>query len=324
MSTFLKSEKPKGRRSKGLAPKTASQAAKLAAQSRIENEQQPANSTRPSFWRHLVAVALIFIVAFLVNITLFSQLFHSVEQTRLRTLFRDQLTQAIAPTSEVDFDKTLLAQGAPVAVINIPQLGISEVVVEGTDSQTLRSGPGHRRDSVLPGQEGISIIMGRASSYGGPFGALQSLPTGTKFKVITGQGVQVFKSLGIRNAGDISLAPVKPGESRLILLTARGGAYTPVGISRLDAVLVSEVQPKGVRVTSTNQVPREDREFGFDLRFAWALVLTLQFLILAEALMIWSLSRFGKRSTYLVFTPTLLLATILVLDQITRLLPNLL
>jgi integral membrane sensor domain MASE1 len=71
-------------------------------------------------------------------------------------------------------------------------------------------------------------------------------------------------------------------------------------------------------------VPKEDREFGFDLRYAWALVLALQFLILAEVLMLWSLTRFGKRSTYLVFTPTLLLATILVLDQITRLLPNLL
>jgi hypothetical protein len=130
--------------------------------------------------------------------------------------------------------------------------------------------------------------------------------------------------LGIRNAGDISLAPLQPGESRLMLLTARGGAYTPTGVTRLDAVLISKVQPRGIRLTTTNLVPKEDREFGFDLRYAWALVLALQFLILAEALMFWSLTRFGKRSTYLVFTPTLLLATILVLDQLTRLLPNLL
>ena len=315
-------ERPKGRRSKGVAPKTANQAAKLTAQSRSGASTQA--TSRPSVLRNIIAVALIFVVAFLVNITLFSQLFHSVEQTRLRTLFRDQLTQAIAPTAEVDFNKTVLPQGAPIGVIKIPKLGVNEVISEGTDSQTMRSGPGHRRDTVLPGQEGLSIIMGRASAYGGPFGGLQSLPTGTKFKIITGQGVQVFKSLGIRNAGDISLAPVNPGESRLILLTARGGAYTPVGVTRLDAVLISPVQPRGVRVTTTNSVPREDREFGFDLRYAWALVLTLQFLILAEILMLWSLTRFGKRSTYLVFTPTLLLATILVLDQITRLLPNLL
>lgn len=324
MANSSKPEKPRGRRSKGAAPRTANQAAKIAALSKDDATQSAKQHTKPSFWRHVVAIALLFIVAFLVNITLFSQLFHGVEQSRLRALFRDELAQAIAPTSEVDFNKVMLPQGAPVALLKIPSLGINEIVVEGTDSQTMRSGPGHRRDSVLPGQEGLSIIMGRASAYGGAFGSLQSLPTGTKFKVITGQGVQTFKTLGIRNAGDISLAPVKAGESRLVLLTARGGAYTPVGVTRLDAVLVSKVQPRGTRVTTTNLVPREDREFGFDLRYAWALVLTLQFLILAEVLMLWSLGRFGKRSTYLVFTPTLLLATILVLDQITRLLPNLL
>ena len=324
MSIFNGSRSIRGRRSKGAAPKSATQAARLTAQAIVKGtEPEPMSQSRRNL-RNLTGIAIAMIVLFILNVMLFSQLFNMVEQTRLRMAFSDQLRLATAPTSEVNFDKVVLPQGAPVAIIQIPQIGLNDVVVEGTDSATLRSGPGHRRDTVLPGQQGVSVIMGRAAAYGGPFANLQSLPTGAKFKIITGQGVQVFKSLGIRYAGDYSLPPVQEGQSRLVLLTARGGPYSPNGIARLDAELVSKVQPAGVRVTTFANVPREDREFGFDLRYGWALVLALQLLIAAEIAAVWCYRRFGARGTYLVFTPVLLFAVILVMDQTTRLLPNLL
>jgi sortase A len=322
MALFEK-RKIRGRRSIGMAPKTANQAARLSSQLN-NNEQLPEMTSRTRILRGMLGMTTIFIVAFLLNLMLFSHLFHMSEQTRLRNEFRDQLAASIAPTAEVDFEKRVLPQGAPVAVIQIPQLGIDEVVSEGTDSATLRSGPGHRRDTVLPGQQGVSIIMGRASAYGGPFGSLQSLKAGTRFTVITGQGKQTFESLGIRYAGDLSLPPVASKESRLILATARGSAYNPQGMVYYDALLVSEAQPRGIRVTNTSSLSSEDREFGFDLRFGWALVLTLQLLIALEIAAIWCWRNFGSRSTYLVFTPLLLFASILVVDQATRLLPNLL
>jgi len=325
VSFFGKVKKSRGRRSMGLAPKSANQAARLSALAALEQSEAPSPlSASQKTARRIVGMALVMIVLFIANITLFSQLFHMVEQTRLRMIFADQLVGSTAPTSEVNFNKVVLSQGDPVAIIQIPAIGVNEVVVEGTDSSTLRSGPGHRRDTVLPGQQGVSVIMGRAAAYGGPFGRLQELPTGAKITVITAQGVQKFKSLGIRYAGDYSLPPVQANQSRLVLQTARGSAYNPQGLARLDAELVSAVAPAGVRVTTFADVPREDREFGFDLRFAWALVLSLQFLIVAEIAAIWCYRKFGAREAYLVFTPVLLLAAILVMDQTARLLPNLL
>ena len=324
MSFFNSTRKLRGRRSKGVAPKSANQAAKLSTKGNEDRIAiEPMSPMRRNL-RNLTGMALAMVVLFIANVLLFSHLFNMVEQTRLRMAFSDQLRLATAPTSEVNFDKVVLPQGAPVAIIQIKQIGLNAVVVEGTDSATLRGGPGHRRDTVLPGQQGVSLIMGRAAAYGGPFANLQALPTGAKFKVITGQGVQIFKSLGIRYAGDYSLPPVTQGQSRLVLLTARGGPYNPQGIARLDAELVSKVQPAGVRVTTFADVPKEDREFGFDLRYGWALVLALQFLIVVEIAAVWCYRRFGSKSTYLVFTPMLLFAAILVMDQTTRLLPNLL
>ncbi|MFT2675577.1 hypothetical protein ACMWQR_28500, partial [Escherichia coli] len=71
---------------------------------------------------------------------------------QLRDMFRAQLQAGTAPVSEGDFEDNLLKDGVPVAILSIPQLGIDEVVAEGTTSGVLMKGPGHRRDTVLPGQ----------------------------------------------------------------------------------------------------------------------------------------------------------------------------
>jgi len=51
-------------------------------------------------------------------------------------------------------------------------LNLSQVVVGGTSAGDLESAPGHRRDTALPGQVGVSLIYGRAVTFGAPFGQL--------------------------------------------------------------------------------------------------------------------------------------------------------
>jgi sortase A len=68
-----------------------------------------------------------------------------------------------------------LAWGTPVALLEIPRLGLREVIVEGTSSDPMMSGPGHRRDTPLPGQVGTSVIAGWRATYGGPFRSIDQL-----------------------------------------------------------------------------------------------------------------------------------------------------
>lgn len=189
--------------------------------------------------RNVLIAASVIIFGFFGNLFVLSHLQHEVSQQQLSNQFREQLALATAPVSEGDENLVLLENGAPVAVIDIPALGVNEVIVEGTDSATLKKGPGHRRDTVLPGQAGISVIMARAAGYGGPFGNIQSLQPGTEFSVITGQGYHVYSVIGVRYAGDPGPAEPAEGIGRIVLETARGGPYTPSGILRVDAQLVS-------------------------------------------------------------------------------------
>jgi sortase A len=50
------------------------------------------------------------------------------------------------------------ARGVPVARIEIPRLGVDEVVVEGVGDAELRAGPGHMIGSAAPGESGTSVI----------------------------------------------------------------------------------------------------------------------------------------------------------------------
>ena len=65
--------------------------------------------------------------------------------------------------------------GDPVARVRIPEIGVSKVVVEGTDGGSLRKGPGHYPETPLPGIRGTVAIAGHRTTYGAPFRDLDKL-----------------------------------------------------------------------------------------------------------------------------------------------------
>jgi sortase A len=274
--------------------------------------------------RSFVAVLAALLFGFAINLMVFSHIQHAVSQQQLENTFKAELAAGTAPVSEGTFDKVLLSNGAPVAVLDIPSIGVHEVIVEGSSSDALKSGPGHRRDTVLPGQAGLSVIMGRAAAYGGPFSKIQQLAPGDTFSVRTGQGEQIFEVIGVRYAGDPSPAAPTASQSRIILETARGPGFIPTGVARVDAELVSKVQPAGQRQSTFGLLPPEQKELATDLSQVWILVFALQFFVVAEVAAVWAFRKVGAQKTWVVFVPVIVLAGLYVADQVTRLLPNLL
>jgi LPXTG-site transpeptidase (sortase) family protein len=238
--------------------------------------------------------------------------------------FRAELAQAIAPTGPTDplNPKKLLAPGSPVAVLTIPEMGLDAVVLEGTSGQVLEGGPGHLRDTQLPGQAGISVIMGRRATYGGPFARLSSLSPGQLFTVTTGQGVFHYRVLDARNAGD-PVPAYSSGQGRLILVTAAGPAYAPSGVLRVDANLVSKPQPAPAMIVSPNYIGPSEAAMGTDA-VAWVpLVLWGQGLLIAAIALGWMGAQWGRWQTWVVAIPVVGFFGLAVADQVARLLPNL-
>jgi LPXTG-site transpeptidase (sortase) family protein len=132
-------------------------------------------------------------------------------QTVMFTPLQNELANQVAPRGPT-------ATGSPVAILRIPSLGITDmVVVQGTSPQNLTLGPGHRRDTPLPGQAGVSAIYGRVATFGAPFARLDELQPGSIISVITGQGLSTYTVAAVTDGGQVS---DDPWPSRLVLMTA--------------------------------------------------------------------------------------------------------
>jgi sortase A len=70
--------------------------------------------------------------------------------------------------------------GDPIGRIAIPKIGADFVVVQGTDSASLRKGPGHYPDTTLPGLPGTVAIAGHRTTYLAPFRKVDQLEHGDR------------------------------------------------------------------------------------------------------------------------------------------------
>jgi sortase A len=76
-----------------------------------------------------------------------------------------------------------LHSGQAIGRIGIPRIGASFVVVEGTDSGSLRKGPGHYPATPLPGMPGTVAIAGHRTTYLAPFNELDRLEPGDRIEM---------------------------------------------------------------------------------------------------------------------------------------------
>jgi sortase A len=60
---------------------------------------------------------------------------------------------------------------------------VDHVVIEGTDTASLRDGPGHYPDTVLPGQDGTVGVAGHRTTYGAPFRRIDDIEPGDELVV---------------------------------------------------------------------------------------------------------------------------------------------
>jgi sortase A len=91
------------------------------------------------------------------------QLVRSFEKSRTHVDVKAQGTLSRS-TAELDEGSARLGRRL-VARLEIPKLGVSSIILEGVESQTLRVGLGHVRGTSLPGQPGNVVIAGHRDTF---------------------------------------------------------------------------------------------------------------------------------------------------------------
>jgi sortase A len=284
--------------------------------------KSPAGRTREVAGTTLWILALC-LLGFALWFAVFSRLYYDRAQADAYANFRTTLEEAVAPTGPTQpyNPALLLTPGTPVAVLSIPEIGLNAVVFEGTSGQVLENGPGHYRDTPLPGQDGISVIYGRRVAYGGPFGGISNLRAGDTFTTTTGQGVSHYKVVDMRRGGD----PYSfiAGQGYLTLVTADGPDFAPTGLLRVDAQLISKAYPAPAMVVTSADITPGEAPLGTDTPALVPLVLWGACLVLAASALSWFRQRWGRWQVWIVAVPVMGFLFLSVADQAALLLPNL-
>ena len=230
-------------------------------------------------------------------------------QTTMYATLSGQLANALGPTGPV-------APGTPVAVLTIPAIAMRNVVVvEGTSPGNLMLGPGHVRDTPLPGQAGVSEIYGRRTTFGAPFGRIPQLGLNDTIKVATGQGTAIYKVVAFGNSGHLVQ---NPAPNQLILLTA-ASATVPAYFTYVDADLTSSVQPEpgGLPAVYADENALSGDDGALVTALLWALALAG-----VSAAGTFAVTRWSPWPVYLAVAPIALAVLWNLYQSLAALLPN--
>jgi sortase A len=218
------------------------------------------------------------------------------------------------------FNGVIPADGKAAAVLQIPALGLKQVVVEGTTASDLQQGPGLMPATSVPGSAGEAVIAGRKLTFGGAFAHIDDLRPGDAIGVVDflGSFKFVVVSQFVVPAGHA--LPVLHSNLGLLALVTSAQAVPPSGFDVVEAKLVGNPvaaphRPPGPTVQSELALGGDSAAwFGF-LGWGAGLVVLLIGTVVAYR-------RTGRTLlVYVLSTPMLLPVALFTFQNAARLLP---
>lgn len=123
-----------------------------------------------------------------------SAAYNRIEQSRAGDQLAD-LEDSFSTEVEGDFDTEaqtrVLAKrferqigiGDAIGRIKVPGIGMNLVLMNGTDTETLRRGPGRYPQTPLPGLGGTTGIAGHRTTYSAPFRRINEIEDGDEIRI---------------------------------------------------------------------------------------------------------------------------------------------
>jgi sortase A len=293
--------------------------------SRRRSGRSLAMQTIGAIGRLLIALGVILLL-FTAYLLWGTSLYEASHQNALRQEFDHELSKAHAtiPSSPYSGVRPAIpgfvpADGQPVGILQIPKIGVDKVVVEGTDDNDLRAGPGHYSGTPLPGQPGNSGIAGHRTTYGAPFYDLNELTPGDPITVTTIQGKFLYKVTQSLVVDPSDTSVVADSTFPELTLTTCNPRFSATQRLVVHARLVG---PPAPLPTPTRAAPSRSQGLAGE-QGSWVGAAAWGVGFLALALVLWLLSRRIRRRwpAYAVGVPALLVVLFFFFQNVSPLLP---
>jgi sortase A len=153
-----------------------------------------------------------------------------LEHRPLAPVDRTAIARLPDPSRKLAFAARAFARtmkpGDALGRLRIPRIGLSIVMVQGTDASELREGPGHYPATPLPGRHGTVAVAGHRTTYLAPFRRIDALKPGDAVEVTMPYGRFTYRVDHTRIVAPTALWVTRPVGHDQIILTACNPLYS--------------------------------------------------------------------------------------------------
>jgi sortase A len=116
--------------------------------------------------------------------------------------------------------------GQPIGRLEAPSIGLSVIVVLGTEAGDLRKGPGHYPSTAFPGEGSTVAVAGHRTTYGAPFRHVDELERGDRIVMRMPYGRLTYRVERTRIVDPSAVGVVRDVGHEQLVLTACHPLYS--------------------------------------------------------------------------------------------------
>src|SRR5947207_1515090 len=163
----------------------------------------------------------------------FTALYTKYRQHQLTSQYERRVRAFHAPIATVSFaaERRSIARearryrlgskrGEAIGRIRVPRMGVNMILVNGTDHDTLKKGPGRDLRTFMPGENRLVYIAGHRTTYLAPFSHIDSLRQGDRITLEVPYGTFIYTVTRHRIVTATDLSVLKSPKHELVELQA--------------------------------------------------------------------------------------------------------
>jgi sortase A len=121
---------------------------------------------------------------------------------------------------EAKLYRTSSTRGEVIGRLRVPRMGVNMLLVNGTDHDTLKKGPGRDNRTFMPGENRLVYIAGHRTTYLAPFSHIDRLRNGDRITIEVPYGTFIYAVTHHRIVNSTDLSVLRSPRHELVELQA--------------------------------------------------------------------------------------------------------
>jgi sortase A len=116
--------------------------------------------------------------------------------------------------------RKMATRGQAIGRLRVPRMGVNMIIVNGTDADSLKKGPGRDLRTFMPGENRLVYIAGHRTTYSAPFSRINTMRRGDRISIEVPYGRFIYAMTHHRIVASTNLSVLRSPRHEVLELQA--------------------------------------------------------------------------------------------------------